>query len=104
MSRMLFAPGPASAISAGSVFASAMPRSASSDSPPSAAAAAEEPPAQDDWPGGLAALRGELDQLDDALHDLLMQRARVVEQVARSGKPSAYRPGREASIIRRLLR
>jgi chorismate mutase len=81
-----------------------MPRSASSDSPPSSAAAAEEPPAQDDWPGGLAALRGELDQLDDALHDLLMQRARVVEQVARSGKPSAYRPGREASIIRRLLR
>jgi hypothetical protein len=33
-----------------------------------------------------------------------MQRARVVEQVARSGKRGAYRPGREASIIRRLLR
>jgi len=34
----------------------------------------------------------------------LIQRARVVEQVAKSGKRSAYRPGREASIIRRLLR
>ena len=33
-----------------------------------------------------------------------MRRARVVEQVAKSGKRSAYRPGREASIIRRLLR
>ena len=38
------------------------------------------------------------------LHDLLMRRARVVEQVAKSGKRSAFRPGREASIIRRLLR
>ena len=32
-----------------------------------------------------------------------MQRAEIVEYVARSGKPSAFRPGREASIIRRLL-
>ena len=53
---------------------------------------------------GFAALRAELDRIDDALHDLLMQRARVVEQVAKSGKRSAYRPGREASIVRRLLR
>jgi chorismate mutase len=48
-------------------------------------------------------LRAELDRIDTALHDLLMQRARVVEQVARTGKPAAFRPGREAQIVRRLL-
>jgi chorismate mutase len=53
--------------------------------------------------GGLPALRAELDRIDNAIHDLLMQRARVVEEVGRSGKPAAFRPGREASIIRRLL-
>ena len=46
----------------------------------------------------------ELDRIDDQLHALLMQRALVVEQVATSGKRGAFRPGREASIIRRLLR
>jgi chorismate mutase/prephenate dehydratase len=64
----------------------------------------EEPPPQDGWrSGGLPALRAELDRIDDAVHDLLMQRAKIVEYVARSGKPAAFRPGREASIIRRLL-
>lgn len=54
----------------------------------------------------LAALRLELDRLDDALHDLLMQRANVVERVAALGAKGrvALRPGREADIIRRLLR
>ena len=68
-------------------------------------AAAEEAPApQDDWrTGGLPALRAELDRIDNSLHDLLIQRAEIVEHVARSGKPAAFRPGREASIIRRLL-
>ncbi len=65
---------------------------------------AEEPPPQDGWPGGLAALRAELDRIDDALHALLRQRAGVVERVARSGKRGAYRPGREAAMLRRLLR
>ena len=64
----------------------------------------DEPPAEDGWrSGGLPALRAELDRIDDAMHDLLMQRAEVVEHVGRSGKPAAFRPGREASIIRRLL-
>lgn len=71
------------------------------------ATSADTPPDSDGWRGGagggLAALRAELDRIDDALHGLLMERARVVEQVARSGKPAAFRPGREASIIRRLL-
>ncbi len=82
-----------------------MPRTASLDAPPALAASADEAPSpQDGWPGGLPALRAELDRIDDALHALLMERARVVEQVAKSGKRGAYRPGREASIIRRLLR
>ncbi len=56
-------------------------------------------------PPDLAALRGELDQLDDALHDLLQRRALVVEQVGKLGVKGrvALRPGREAAIIRRLL-
>ncbi|MGC1408123.1 MAG: chorismate mutase [Acetobacteraceae bacterium] len=81
-----------------------MPSSARLDAPSAPAPVAEEPPPQDGWPGGLAALRAELDRIDDALHTLLKQRAAVVEQVARSGKRSAYRPGREAAMIRRLLR
>ncbi len=58
--------------------------------------------------GTLAALRGEIDALDDALHDLLMRRAAVVARLAGSrakaqGAPSPLRPGREATILRRLL-
>ena len=63
----------------------------------------ESPPAGDWRSGGLPALRAELDRIDNTVHDLLMQRAGIVEYVARSGKPAAFRPGREASIIRRLL-
>jgi chorismate mutase len=67
-------------------------------------AAPDQAAPQDGWrAGGLAALRGELDRIDDAVHDLLMQRATVVEHVAHTGKPAAFRPGREAAIIRRLL-
>ncbi len=53
----------------------------------------------------LAMLRGELDQIDGALQDLLLRRAAVVEQVGRLGVKGrvALRPGREAAIIRRLL-
>jgi chorismate mutase len=81
-----------------------MSSSARIDAPPVPAASAEEPPPQDAWPGGLAALRAELDHVDNELHGLLLRRAGVVEQVAKSGKRGAFRPGREASIIRRLLR
>ena len=56
-------------------------------------------------PPDLTALRGELDRLDDAMHDLLMQRAAVVEQIGGLAAKGAVklRPGREATIIRRLL-
>ncbi|WP_428491896.1 chorismate mutase [Rhodopila sp.] len=65
---------------------------------------AAEPAPVDGWRSGdLPALRAELDRIDNTLHDLLMERAGIVEYVARSAKPAAFRPGREASIIRRLL-
>lgn len=50
-------------------------------------------------------LRREIDQIDDAIHDLLMQRAQVVERVgAAKGDSRVYlRPGREAVILRRLM-
>jgi chorismate mutase/prephenate dehydratase len=55
----------------------------------------------------LAALRGEIDALDDALHDLVMRRAAVVARLAASRVKgtavSPLRPGREAAILRRLL-
>ncbi|MBV9786463.1 MAG: chorismate mutase, partial [Acidisphaera sp.] len=52
----------------------------------------------------LGLLRAELDRLDDALHDTLMQRAAVVERVAGTKDGIALRPGREAAILRRLLK
>ncbi len=82
------------------------PVSTAADAPaaPPAATSGSDAAPLDGWRrGGLPALRSELDRIDDAVHDLLMQRAEIVEQVARSGKPAAFRPGREASIIRRLL-
>ena len=63
----------------------------------------DTPASGDGWRPDLAALRARLDDIDDTIHDLLMDRARVVEGVARSGKAAAFRPGREASILRRLL-
>lgn len=57
-------------------------------------------------PADLAALRAEIDALDDAIHDLLMRRAGVVARLAASrakGAGPALRPGREAIILRRLL-
>ncbi len=53
----------------------------------------------------LAALRRELDGLDDLLHDTLMRRAGVVAQIGALGVKgrTPLRPGREAAIIRRLL-
>ncbi|MDR3536019.1 MAG: chorismate mutase [Acetobacteraceae bacterium] len=60
-------------------------------------------PAQDGLFSDLAALRAELDRIDNGIHALLIERAHIVEYVARSGKPAAFRPGREAAIIRRLL-
>jgi chorismate mutase/prephenate dehydratase len=52
----------------------------------------------------LEQIRREIDQIDDSLHDLLMRRTVLVEQVAviKAASGVALRPGREASILRRL--
>jgi chorismate mutase len=64
------------------------------------------PDPTDDRAATLLGLRAEIDRLDDAIHDLLMARAEVVAQVSsQAGKGRvALRPGREAGILRRLLR
>jgi chorismate mutase len=57
----------------------------------------------------LAALRREVDRIDDAIHDLLMRRTEVVLRIGAAkrddapGPFAATRPGREATIVRRLL-
>jgi chorismate mutase / prephenate dehydratase len=88
-------------------FGTKMPNAATNVAAPPPAPAADEAAPEDGWRGGappdLAALRAELDRIDNTIHDLLIERAGIVEQVARSGKPAAFRPGREASIVRRLV-
>lgn len=54
----------------------------------------------------LDSLRQEIDRIDNGIHDLLMERARVVEsigQVKASGGTATVHPGREAAILRRLF-
>lgn len=57
-----------------------------------------------DTPQTLDSLRQRIDEIDEALHDLIMQRAGVVHDIAiaKNGDPLAMRPGREAAILRRL--
>jgi chorismate mutase len=60
-------------------------------------------PQAEDPEASLAALRAELDGIDDALLALLGRRAGVVARVGRAKQGVALRPGREAAILRRLL-
>jgi chorismate mutase/prephenate dehydratase len=56
-------------------------------------------------PKQLDDLRQEIDRVDDAMHDLVMRRAAIVEEIgALKGKTGGplMRPGREALILRRL--
>jgi chorismate mutase len=51
-------------------------------------------------------LRRRIDEIDDQVHDLLMQRTAVVEAIGaqkQDSKIPALRPGREAVILRRLM-
>ena len=51
-------------------------------------------------------IRRDIDRIDDRIHDLLMERTALVEQVAQAKAPDdsiALRPGREAEIVRRLV-
>jgi chorismate mutase/prephenate dehydratase len=55
----------------------------------------------------LARLRREIDAVDDALHDLIMRRAALVDDVVAAKREAGtlgnyLRPGREAAILRRL--
>jgi len=54
----------------------------------------------------LTSLRREIDEIDQAMHDLLMRRAELVERIrgAKTGERAAvWRPAREAQVLRRLL-
>ncbi|MBF0562941.1 MAG: chorismate mutase [Alphaproteobacteria bacterium] len=53
----------------------------------------------------LSDLRREIDLVDDAVHDLLMRRAALVERVAAASNSEKPRllPGREAQVVRRML-
>jgi chorismate mutase/prephenate dehydratase len=55
----------------------------------------------------LDALRVRIDEIDDRLHELLMERTSVVEAIATAKQAapaaSSLRPGREAAILRRLV-
>jgi chorismate mutase/prephenate dehydratase len=56
-------------------------------------------------PSDLTGLRRRLDEIDDRLQDLLIDRAEIVAMVAaskRGGDQPAFQPAREAEIIRRL--
>lgn len=53
----------------------------------------------------LADLRSQIDQIDGVLHDMLRERAEVIDQVRKvKGKQQVYiRPGREAQMMRALM-
>lgn len=68
-----------------------------------------QPATEDQRAASLADVRVEIDSVDDRIHALLMRRAELVEQVVATKRlpdgslpKGAYRPAREASIIRRL--
>src|SRR5260370_730257 len=54
----------------------------------------------------LADLRTEIDRIDSAMHELLIDRGRIIDRLieikARQGGGSAFRPAREASMMRSL--
>jgi chorismate mutase len=56
---------------------------------------------------GLARLRQEIDRIDLEIHRGLMQRGEIIDRLiaikARHGGGSAFRPGREAEMMRRLV-
>jgi chorismate mutase len=58
-------------------------------------------------PPSLADLRQEIDRLDEAMHSLLMQRGEIIDRLIRVKQAqesgSAFRPAREAAMMRRLV-
>src|SRR5438094_8038625 len=55
----------------------------------------------------LAELRREIDRIDEAMHRLLMERGEIIDRLiaAKQGQEagSAFRPAREAEMMRRLV-
>ena len=55
----------------------------------------------------LADLRSEIDRIDAAMHELLMERGRIIDRLieikARQGGGSAFRPAREAAMMRAIV-
>jgi chorismate mutase-like protein len=52
-------------------------------------------------------IRNEIDRLDSAMHELLMERSQVIETLIKvkgtTASGSAFRPAREAEVLRRLV-
>src|ERR1700758_3749605 len=63
----------------------------------------QRPPA----PPSLAELRKEIDAIDEGMHRLLLQRGDIIDRLIRVKKTqevgSAFRPAREAEMMRRLV-
>lgn len=62
---------------------------------------------QDRAAADLTALRQNIDRIDESVHRLLIERGAIIENLiatkARQGGGSAFRPGREAEMMRRLV-
>src|SRR4051812_28375000 len=67
---------------------------------------AETAPKPGEGPPGLAGLRAEIDRIDEAMHRLLMERGEIIDRLIATKKTSesgsAFRPGREAAMMRAL--
>ena len=76
------------------------------DPAPKPAAGTRTPGMPETPPLTLADLRREIDRIDEAMHDLLMERGRIIDTLIAVKKTqvsgSAFRPGREAEMMRRL--
>jgi chorismate mutase len=64
-----------------------------------------KPPRQKDQ--ALAELRREIDRIDEAMHELLIERSQIIDRLIATKKTqesgSAFRPAREADMMRRLV-
>src|SRR5262245_57147206 len=60
-----------------------------------------------DSPSSLADLRKEIDRIDEAMHRLLLERGEIIDRLISVKKTqetgSAFRPAREADMMRRLV-
>ena len=74
--------------------------------PPSLAPLSLDPPAAAIPGESLAGLRVEIDRLDEEMHALLMARGDIIDRLiavkARQGGGSAFRPAREAAMMRKI--